>query len=171
LTQEGIKHPFEIHPGVMVPEGSYEHTEARIVFYSNQGAWLSFQSTLTAGGFFGGNRVSWDPSMKMRLGEAFNTELFWSRNDVDLPGGDFLSQLVRLRVSYSFTPRINLQALVQYNTAANLWSTNVRFSLLQAANTGLFIVYNETRDIEPTLLGIPGRSLTIKFSRIFDLIE
>ena len=47
----------------------------------------------------------------------------------------------------------------------------LRFSLLQAANTGLFIVYNETRDIEPTLFGIPGRSLAVKFSRIFDLFD
>ncbi len=171
LTQEGVTQPFEIYPGVIVPNGSYKHKEALIVFYTNQGAWLSFQSRLTAGGVFGGSRVSWEPSMRLRLGETFNTQVYWSRNDVSLPGGDFLSQLVRLRVSYSFSPRMNLQALIQYNNAANLWSTNVRFSLLQAANTGLFIVYNETRDIEPTLLGIPGRSLAVKFSRIFDLFD
>ena len=171
LTQEGVTEPFEIFPGVTVPKGDYEHTEALIVFYTNQAAWLSFQSRLTAGGFFGGKRVSWEPSMRLRFGETFNTQVYWSMNDVSLPDGDFLSQLVRIRVSYSFSPRMNLQALIQYNNAANLWSTNLRFSLLQAANTGLFIVYNETQDIEPTLLGIPGRSLAIKYNRIFNLFD
>jgi len=38
-----------------------------------------------------------------------------------------------------------LQGLVQYNDRADLWSMNFRFGWLQAANTGLFIVYNDTR--------------------------
>ena len=46
-------------------------------------------------------------------------------------------------MSYSFTTRLFLQALVQYNDRADLWSSNVRFGLLSDANTGLFIVYND----------------------------
>ena len=61
-----------------------------------------------------------------------------------LPEGDFITNLVRLRVSYSFTTRVFVQALVQYNDRADLWSMNFRFGWLQAANTGLFIVYNDT---------------------------
>ena len=36
---------------------------------------------------------------------------------------------------------------MQYNDRADLWSMNLRFGWLQAANTGLFIVYTDTRGL------------------------
>ncbi len=80
---------------------------------------------------------------------------------------------MRLRVSYSFTPRIFAQSLIQYNDRADVWSVNLRVGWLQAANTGLFIVYNDTRglyDLEPRPERT-DRSLIIKFSRMFDMFQ
>jgi hypothetical protein len=62
---------------------------------------------------------------------------------------------------------------VQYNDQADLWSMNLRFGLLQAANTGLFIVYTDTRGLYD-LIDRPertDRSFIIKFSRLFDLLR
>jgi hypothetical protein len=172
FTREGVEEPFEIFTDVFVDNGTYDHKEAQLVFNTNQGAWLSFQFRTNFGGFFGGDRVATTPSMRLRLGETFNTEVNWSRNDIDLPFGSFVTNLTRLRASYSFTPRIFVQALVQYNDRADLWSTNFRLGWLQAANTGLFIVYNDTRgleDFDRTVL--PDRSLAIKYNRLFDLLD
>ncbi len=83
------------------------------------------------------------------------------------------TNLVRTRVSYSFTTRAFIQALVQYNDRADLWSANVRFGLLQAANTGLFVVYTDTRGLYD-LVPRPertDRSLVVKFSRMFDVLK
>ena len=111
------------------------------------------------------------PRVDARVGEAFNTQLAWDRNDIDLPGGSFVTNLGRLRVNYSFSTRMFVQALVQYNDRDDIWSSNIRFALLSDANTGLFIVYNDTQGLgfeQPT--GV-GRSLTIKYSRLFDLLD
>ena len=96
-----------------------------------------------------------------------------SLNDVNLPGGDFRTNLIRTRLSYSFTPRVFLQTLLQYNDRADLWSTNVRFGWQQDANTGLFLVYADTRELGEYdfITAIPGHSLTVKFSRIFDVLR
>ena len=75
------------------------------------------------------------------------------------------------RVSYSFNPRVYVQALLQYNDRANLWSSNVRFGWLNQANTGLFVVYNDTQGLANSTLERPDRSLTIKFSRLVDLLN
>ena len=66
-----------------------------------------------------------------------------------------------------------LQALVQYNDVIDNWSTNLRFGWLQAANTGLFVVYNENRATErdPLGIGVRDRSFTIKYSHAFDLLD
>ena len=61
-------------------------------------------------GFFGGDRISLRPTLRYRIGETFSTELSWDYNDIELPvtNGDFEVNLARLRVSYSFTPKILL---------------------------------------------------------------
>ena len=131
----------------------------------------------TIGGFFGGDRVQLSPSVAVRFGETLNTELRWDWNNIHLPAGDFITNLGSLRVSYSFTTRLFLQALLQYNDRADLWSSNIRFGLLSDANTGLFIVYNDIQglgsldphlDVEEAAL---GRTLTLKYSYLFDLLN
>ena len=171
LTKEGVLEPFEIFPGVTVPVDTYDHAEAIMRFNTNQGAPISFTFRATVGGFFGGERVQMGPEVSMRTGQTFNAQLSWSRNDIDLPGGAFVTNLGTVRLNYSFTTRMFLQALVQYNDRADLWSSNIRFAILSDANTGLFIVYNDTQglgDVRPTGA---GRTLTIKYSQLFDVLN
>ena len=171
LTKEGVLKPFEIFPGVTVPVDTYDHAEAIMRFNTNQGAPISFTFRATVGGFFGGERVQMGPEVSMRTGQTFNAQLSWSRNDIDLPGGAFVANLGTVRLNYSFTTRMFLQALVQYNDRADLWSSNIRFAILSDANTGLFIVYNDTQglgDVRPTGA---GRTLTIKYSQLFDVLN
>jgi hypothetical protein len=171
LTKEGVLKPFEIFPGVTVPVDTYDHAEAIMRFNTNQGAPISFTFRATVGGFFGGDRVQLGPEVSMRTGQTFNAQLSWSRNDIDLPGGAFVANLGTVRLNYSFTTRMFLQALVQYNDRADLWSSNIRFAILSDANTGLFIVYNDTQglgDVRPTGA---GRTLTIKYSQLFDVLN
>jgi hypothetical protein len=174
LTEEGVRTPFTIYPGVVVPPGTYENAEAQIVLITNQGAPLSLELRTVTGGFFSGSRVSLTPTVKARIGETFTTELNYERNDVSLATGHFVTNLVKARVSYSFTTRSFVQALVQYNDRADLWSMNLRFGWLQAANTGLFIVYTDTRglyDLYPNRAERVDRSFVVKYSRLFDLLR
>ena len=154
-----------------MPVDTYDHAEAIMRFNTNQGAPISFTFRATVGGFFGGDRVQMGPEVSMRTGQTFNAQLSWSRNDIDLPGGAFVTNLGTVRLNYSFTTRMFLQALVQYNDRADLWSSNIRFAILSDANTGLFIVYNDTQglgDVRPTGA---GRTLTIKYSQLFDVLN
>jgi len=123
------------------------------------------------GGFFGGDPAQVVPRVSLRVGETFNTQIAWERSDVNLPGGAFVTNLARLRVNYSFTTRMFVQALVQYNDSADLWSSNIRFAVLSDANTGFFIVYNETEGIGAFIPPGAGRSLTLKYSYLFDLLD
>jgi hypothetical protein len=171
LTHEGVRRRFEISPGVFVPPGMYDHAESQIVLRTNEGHWVSVSNTLTAGGFFGGRRTSLNPTLRLRAGDTFNAELGVDFNDVDLPWGAFHANLYRTRLSYSFTTRMYAQALLQYNSQVSLWSTNLRFGWLQDANTGLFLVYNDTQDYSDRETITLGRSFTVKFSRMFDVLR
>ena len=169
LTTEGVLEPFEIFPDVVVPVGRYDHAEVQLRFRTNEGAPASLEFFSVFGGFFGGSRSQVGPRLNFRFGERFNTQVSWERNDLDLPGGAFVTNLARLRLNYSFTTRVFIQALVQYNDRARLWSSNLRFAVLSDANTGLFIVYDDIEGFDRFRPPGAGRSLTLKYSYLFDL--
>ena len=171
VTKEGVFEMFEIFPGVIVPPGTYDHAEAQIAGNTNLGAPVSATVNTIIGGLFGGDRVTITPSVAARVGETFNAALEWSYNDIDLPGGAFTTNLVRVRLSYSFTTRMFFQALVQYNDRADLWSSNLRFGLLNDANTGLFVVYNDVQGLGSDIPTGAGRTLTLKYSHLFNLLR
>jgi len=172
LSRAGVKEAFDIVDGVTIQPGTYENAEVAIVFHTNQAAPLSFAINTTIGGRFGGDRVSLAPTLRYRIGETFSSELSYNYNEFDLPvpGGQFKANLARLRLSYSFTPKILLQALVQYNELDDILGANLRFSWLQSANAGFYLVYNEVD--EQGVGGLPaGREIIIKYSHIFDVFN
>ena len=183
ITREGVFQPFLIHDSpdnpVWVLPGKYDHAEAQLAGNTNLGAPVSLNVNSIIGGLFGGNRITVTPSVTARAGETFNAMFEWSYNDLRLPGGHFTTNLARLRVSYSFSTRMFLQALVQYNDSVDIWSSNLRFGLLRDANSGLFIVYNDInylgsmlyRDRYDQALQSTGRTLTIKYSHLFNVLR
>jgi len=63
-----------------------------------------------------------------------------------------------------------LQALMQYNDHDEVLATNLRFSWLRTANTGLYLVYNE---FDERMAGAPptGREVILKYSYMFDVFK
>ena len=167
---EGVREAFSIS-GIPVPPGEYEWSEGNIWFNYNRSAPVNAGVQLVFGGFFGGDILSVRSSLNARHEETFNFSLIWTRNDIDLPAGSVVTNLVGTRVGYNFSPRLFAQSLVQYNDSAQLWSVNFRFGWLQDANTGLFLVYNETEDYGGVTHSGAGRSLILKFSYLFDLLD
>lgn len=167
FTQEGVLEAFEISEGITVPIGEYKNQEGQFIIITNPSKPLSISTRHTIGGFFNGNRIANSLTLAARTGDKFNSSFSYQRNDVDLEGGDFSTDIFRGRLTYSFTPRIYLTSLVQYNGVSSTWSANLRFGLLQQSNTGLFVVFNMFDDT----LGNPNRSFTVKYSRLFDLIK
>jgi hypothetical protein len=167
FTTEGVVTPFEISDGIMVPEGTYNHEEAQIVFITNPSKPLYVSTRSILGGSFGGTRYLNTGTLGLRVGDKFNSEYSLAVNDVNLPDGEFVATIFGARITYSFKPRINLQSFIQYNSEADLWSLNIRFNLLEQANTGLFVVYNDVY----TGGDVSNRSLTVKYTHVFDLLQ
>ena len=172
FTREGVQTAFDIVDGVTVQPGTYDHSEAQIRFNTNKAAPLSLSSVTYVGGRFGGNRIAIKSSIIYRVGDSFRSELTYNYNKFDLPvpGGQFNANLTQLRVSYAFTPKILLQALVQYNQVKDTLGTNLRFSWLQTANSGFFLVYNEV-DERGISANPRGKEVIFKYSHIFDVFN
>ena len=172
IFTDGIKEPFEIIDDVWIQPGSYHDSDVGLNFHTDESAPLSVGMHANIGGKFGGDRMILSPWVQYRAGDKFSSSLSVNYNDYDLPvpGGNFSVMLAHLRLSYSFTPKILLQALVQYNDYDEVLGANLRFSWLRTANTGLYLVYNEVD--EQGVGALPkGREFIVKYSFMFDVFK
>jgi hypothetical protein len=170
VRHEGLQEPFEIDDGVIIPTGAYDFLEGLFRFNTNESAAWSVNGTITLGEFFSGHRKSFETTLTNRLGTSWLAALRFIHNDVDLPEGDFEDTLVGLRLAYSFTPRIFLESLLQYNEHDDAFSGNVRFGWLNTAGTGLYVVFNEVQQtVSPT--GPLDRAIIVKFTKQFDVVQ
>ena len=172
FTKSGVVERFEIIDDVWIEEGTYDHSEVSLVYFTDASQPFNFSVRTIMGGQFGGDRVSISPSLNYRVGETFRTSLSINYNTFDLPveNGDFSVALARLRLSYSFSPKMQLQALVQYNERNDTVGANLRFSWLRTANSGLFLVYNQLDERDPAAPPIE-REFVLKYSHTFDVFN
>ena len=154
---------------VSIPAGFYAWNDTQTILQSNPSASTFGELRYKRGGYYDGRYDSWDVRAGVRSGGKFQATVQYVRENHRLPGGNFTTELLPLRVSWSFTPQISVQALVQYNGVASQVGTNLRFAWLMRSGTGLFVVYNDRHDTARlTPETALGRSLIVKFSRLVD---
>jgi hypothetical protein len=170
-TLEGLKEPFEITEGIVIPPGNYRNTALAWRWNTDLSAPIAYNGELDYGGFFSGTRRSITTELFFRRGSKLNVAAKWSYNDIDLEEGSFVVNLAQLRFNYSFTPFIYFQSLIQYNDDADIWSANLRFTWLTTASTGLYVVYNTTEGLGNMLIGPQQRSFIVKYTHQFDILK
>ena len=96
----------------------------------------------------------------------FAATLNYNRNDVKMPWGNFLVNLTTLRVDYTFSPRMTIRSLTQYNTSTNEISNNIRFNLIHRPGSDLFVVYNDLRQtgLPADVFAQKDRQLVVKLN-------
>jgi hypothetical protein len=106
---------------------------------------------------------------RVEITPQFSLEPDVTINWIDLPGGAFTTNLVRLRATYTISPRSFVGALVQYNSEANAFTTNLRFRWEYRPGSDIFFVYSDGRDTLATsgVSSLENRSVIVKVTRLF----
>ena len=162
---ERLDEPFEIRSGQFIPAGDYDFVEYSGSVSSNRSRMFSASVMLRRGDFFDGHKNSYQLDFAFRPNYHFATEVNWSRENLELPSGDFTTHLVTTRMNYSFTPHMFLDALIQYNSTAQEIASNIRFNFIYQPLCDLFLVYNERRSTTGDVL---DRAIILKLTYIFD---
>jgi hypothetical protein len=173
--QDNPRVPFTLYEDtegrtVVVPAGDYSWQFARIEFDTDPSAkfWMTVRAPV--GQYYeGGHYYGWESTWGARVGARLITTIGWSRDRVTLPYGHFTTDLIPIKVGYSFTSLASVEGLLQYNSQSSTFSSNIRFALLNRSGTGLFVVYNNQQDTSKvTPATILGQSFVVKMSRLFD---
>lgn len=168
-TWDGLRVPFEVYPGIVVPPGDHGGLRFTLRANTDRRKFLFGRVQWDVGRFLTGDENSPTVQMILRDGGRLTLDTTWNYRSITLPEGAFRTNLGNARVTYNFSPSVFVQSLIQYNDRTERWSTNLRFHWLQTAGTGLFVVYNDTESFKG--LGPVNRAFIVKYVRQFDLLN
>jgi hypothetical protein len=169
VQYEGLREPFEVYPGVVVPVGHYRSPYFLGSAHTDRRKWINATMSWNVGGFLSGSQVTLSPIVNIRRGGRFTSSFRWTRSDIDLPQGAFVTNLGSARLTYNFSTLVNASTLIQYNDRTRRWSTNLRFTMLRTAAAGLYVVYNDTEWMNG--LGPVNRAFIVKYAHQIDLLH
>jgi hypothetical protein len=136
--------PFVLR-GVRIPVGTYRADEWIFTYNTSPGRRFYQRVTFSPMDFYGGTRRQITAAGGIRATSQLSAEVQYNRNDVTMPWGDVLVNLTTLRVDYTFSPRMTIRSLTQYNSATHEISNNIRYNFIHRPGSDLYIVYNELR--------------------------
>jgi hypothetical protein len=166
---EFVPRSFQIASNVAVPVGGYDTDNVTIGYRLGPQRAVSAALTAEHGTFYSGHRTAVTATRgRVTFGPRLSLEPTYSVNWVDLREGSFTTHLGGSRVTYTMTPRMFVSALVQFNSASQALSANVRLRWEYQPGSELFVVYNDQRDTRGR--GVPElttRAFVVKFNRLF----
>ncbi len=165
---ELIKESFDISNELTISPGAYSFVNTRVVYALAQQRVMAGGLTFDRGGFFGGNRTSVG-YFRGRLGitPQLTVEPSISVNWFSMPQGDFKTDVVAARTTYTLTPRMFAAAFLQYNSSIDALVTNLRFRWEYQPGSELFVVYTDQRDtFDPRAAVLENRAFVVKATRL-----
>ena len=161
--------------GVEVGVGGYRFQDIQLSYELGPQRKFSGNVAVQHGGFFGGTKTTIGYGTGRGLGRGrleisprVSIEPGVSLNWIKLPAGEVTTALVTTRTTFTLTPFLFASALVQYNSAINDASANVRLRWEYQPGSELFIVYNEQRDtLARRFPMLENRALIVKINRLF----
>lgn len=148
--------------------GGYDFEDVRLVYRFGPQRRVPGFASFRTGTFFGGDRKEISYGGRIEVTTKFSIEPRLALNFVDLPQGDFTTNLISTRVNYTLSPRMFVSGLFQFSSSSNSLSSNVRLRWEYEAGSDLFVVYSDGR--ETGLDGFPvllNRTFAVKFTKLF----
>lgn len=141
--EEQLFEPFDIRPGNLIEPDDYK-------FHSVEGEFLGAPSRMLA------------PSAGFEVGDFYNGQLrsFWTQIDfrpsphvfagigyeqygVELPGGDFTSRFLTVRLNLAVSPRLSWNTLAQYDNESDTFGVNSRIRWTVRPGTDVYFIVNQ----------------------------
>ena len=174
-SYEFLEQPFQIASNVMIPVGGYRFQDVLTSLELGRQRRLSGTVSVQHGSFFSGDKTTVRVGLgggpsggRLELTPQFSVEPGFSLNWIDLPEGQFATQIVTTRTTYTFTPLMFVSALLQYNSSNDSLGANLRFRWEYQPGSELFVVYNEQRDtLSRGAPELENRTFIIKINRLF----
>ncbi len=129
--------------GNAVAPSTYWWTRWELQLETNQSRSLSFFSLYSWGGFYTGDRQRLTLESLAKLSRRFSAGLDYTRNSVQLPSGQFLTDEVGGNLTYGFSTTLISSLLAQWNSEDKEMSMNLRFHWIPKIGSDVYLVVNQ----------------------------
>ncbi len=161
---ERLTSPFRLPNGVSVAPGDYRFHEYRLAYSTDKSRLLYGSLNVEDGGYYDGDRNKTSAALSLSLKPKLTAQVSYEYNRADVLAGSYRAELYGLRSLYSFSPRMFLDAYVQYNSSTDTTVTNVRYTFTYRPLSDFIVVYNENLTPDG---GDKYRAFVVKLTRLF----
>lgn len=162
VIAEGLREDFEIFPEVIVPMGTYWWHDWRVAFSSFPGRDISVDVEAVRGEFFRGDAFQGRADVVWRASKYINLGLRYEKNIVNLPEGDFKTDLPGARIEYAVNPNVFGSLLGQWNSAAEELNVNFRLRVIPKVGTDFYLIFNQFMSTETGRVDIERSTVLAK---------
>jgi len=173
---EDLQEAFELSDDVHVPAGQYSFYGFEGELSTPSSRLANISTTLKAGSFYDGWRVSLGITPRMNVSSALEVRCKYRINRITFPDRDqrYTAHIGQFRVLAMRGIMHSVTANIQYNSAADLITTNIRYRYNPREGNDLYLVYNENNNTDrhreiPVLPVTRNRTIMVKYSYTFRL--
>jgi len=171
---ENLDEAFDLSDDIEIKTGRYSFVETAFRFESWTTKPTVVNSTITAGKFFDGARISFNASPKWNVSKVLELSGTYQYDRITFNDRDltFNAHTARLKVGLTFNRALSLSSFVQYNSDADLALGNFRLRYNPREGNDLFLVFNEGLNLDrfdrtPVPPFVNARTLVMKYSYTF----
>ncbi|MED5534195.1 MAG: SPOR domain-containing protein [Pseudomonadota bacterium] len=167
--REVLLEDFEIADGVVIPTGDYEYDGVSFELSASNDRVLGADLEVDAGDFFDGEIMSAAAGLAWRPNRSFFLGLGYEYNDVELPGGDFVTRLIQIDANYAFNARWSWVNLIQYDNESGSVGVNSRLRWNPREGQDLYVVLNHGFDAVGFFSGLHSSvsQFSVKYTHMF----
>ena len=169
--REVLYEAFEIADGVVIPTGDYEFDRMRAEVGGAEERAFAPNLELEKGEFFGGEILSAQAGIEWRPNRHLFFGVEYQYNDIELPGGDLITQLIQVDLNLAFNVRWSWVNLIQYDNESGSVGINSRLRWNPRAGQDLYFVLNHDFDAIGAFRGLrsAGSQVSLKYTHTFRL--
>ena len=166
-SYERLFKPFPIRANQPIPVGSYSFGRHGVELTTFQGRGVQASARWNTGAFYDGERTDVEARAVVRLSSHVSAAPGISRSTISLPGGVFTATIASSRFTYTVTPNLSMNTLMQWTSEGRTFVGNVRVNYILKPGADFYLVYTEA-DVTAERWLPRNRSLVAKLSYLLD---
>jgi hypothetical protein len=171
---EDLQVPFVLSEDAVVPPGSYTFFRVSASYHVSHTRLFQLRPRVEAGTFYDGWQAAAEVSPILYASPHLEFSGYYRFDWIRFPDRDqdFDAHLARLRIGTALNTKVSTNAFIQYNSAANIVSANIRFRYNFREGNDLWIVYDESMNTDrhrltPKLPFTDIRTILVKYTYTF----
>jgi len=137
-----LDNDFNLTDTVSIPTGKYWMYSYEFQFetYKSRKIWLALLYNF--GDFYTGKIKTFESEIGYNYNKHLNFNISYSKNTVNLPEGNIVTDEVVSYINYSFTTKLNFSLFGQYNSLDEIMIYNTRLHWIPEVGSDFYFAYN-----------------------------